>query len=344
MAEDLTPRERVHMAMAHQRPDRPPRDFWAEKPAWNRLLKHLGHRDEQRVLRGLGIDLRHLNAVEPPEREVSPGVFQNFWGERYVYDDTPWGPMRQDLPGALSSAKDLSQVESFAWPRGEDLDYSGLPELCREFEPYALVYGAADIWQRAALVRGWEAMFLDMAERPQWVEYITGVFTDFYIADYTRAAEVTNGRVDLFLIYSDLGSQHGPLMSPAMFRRFVAPNLRRMCETVHALGAKVLFHSCGDVRLFIDDLIDLGVDVLDPIQPVSEGMSPESLAEAYRGRITFHGGIDMQNLLPRGTRAEIRAAVDRYCDVLGRDGGYILSPTHFFQPDVPPRNVLAVYE
>jgi uroporphyrinogen decarboxylase len=330
--------------MSHQRPDRPPRDFRAEKPAWNRLFDHLGHRDEERLLRRLGIDLRHINAIEPPEREPEPGVFQNFWGERYVYDNTPWGPMRQDLDGALGDAGELSQIRDFAWPSVDDLDHRLLSDLCRKFERYALVYGSGDIWQRAALVRGWEGMFLDMAERPEWVDSITGVFTDFYIEDYTRAAEATNGRIDLFLIYSDLGSQHGPLISPKMFRRFIAPNLGRICRTIHSLGAKVLFHSCGDVRVFIDDLIDLGVDMLDPIQPVSEGMSPEALAQAYRGRITFHGGIDMQGLLPHGTESEIRAEAQRYSEVLGREGGYILGPTHFFQPDVPPRNVLAVYE
>src|SRR5512144_2034130 len=88
----MLPRERVLAAIAGERPDRTPRDFWAEKPALERLYAHLGHRDEERLLRDLGIDLRHLNAREPGEVEVSPGLFQNHWGERYIYRPTPWGP------------------------------------------------------------------------------------------------------------------------------------------------------------------------------------------------------------------------------------------------------------
>jgi uroporphyrinogen decarboxylase len=206
-----------------------------------------------------------------------------------------------------------------------------------------LLYGFADVWQRPALVRGWEGMFLDMLERPDWVHFLARKFTDFYREDYTRAAEVTGGRIDLYLLISDLGSQTGPLISLPMFQQFVAPYAKEMIDCIHALGGKVLFHSCGAISPFIPDLIALGVDILDPIQPVGPAMAPESLAEHFGGRICFHGGIDMQQLLPRGTVEQVRAEVERYKHALGAEGGYILGPTHLFQPDVPPENVLAVY-
>ncbi len=339
----MTPRERVLAALAFEKPDRTPRDFWAEPPAWNRLLAHVGHQDRERVLQDLGIDIRHVDAVAPPEREVRPGVFRNMWGEQYVYQETGWGPMREDVKGALAEAETLAEIETFDWPSVDDLDYSALRETCAAREPYALLYGSADVWQRPALVRGWEAMFLDMVERPEWAHSLCRRFYEFYVEDYTRAAEVTAGRIDLYLLISDLGAQTAPLISPAMFGEFVAPYVKRMVDAVHGLGGKVLFHSCGAMRAFIEDLVALGVDALDPIQPVTPKMQPERLQTDFGGRIAFHGGIDMQRLLPRGTAEEVRAEARRYCEVLGTGGGYILSPAHLFQPDVPPENILAMY-
>jgi len=339
----MTPRERVLATANHEQPDRTPVDFWAEPPTMKRLLEYLGHSDEERLLTDLGVDIRRLDAPGPPERETGGGAYQNMWGERYVYNPTPWGPMREDVKGALADAETLSDLEAFEWPTCDSLNYSTLSEQCQQYEGYALMYGFADVWQRPALVRGWESMFVDMAERPEWAHFLSRQFTDFYLEDYTRAAEATGGRIDIFLVISDLGSQHGPLISLPMFRAFVAPYLKEMVDRIHSLGARVMFHSCGAIRPFIPDLIELGVDILDPIQPVDEVLSPERLKTDFGGRICFHGGIDMQRLLPRGSPRQIRDEVERYCEALGRGGGYILGPAHLFQPDVPPENVLAVY-
>ena len=340
----MTPRQRVLTALDHRQPDRTPRDFWAEPPTWNRLLAHLGHDDRQRALDQLGIDVRHLEAVTPGERPLGGGLFENFWGERYVYRSTPWGPMREDSRGALYDAQSLADLEGFNWPSPDLVDHSPLARQCRRWDDYALLYGFADIWQRPALVRGWEGMFVDMVERPEWVHFLSRKFTDFYKTDYTRAAEATGGRIDLYLLISDLGSQAGPLISVNMFRQFVAPYIKEMADCIHGLGGRVLYHSCGCIRNFIPELLQAGIDVLDPIQPVRDDMAPERLKADFGDRLSFHGGIDMQHLLPHGTAEEVRATVRRYCDVLGRDGGYILGPAHLFQPDVPPENILAVYQ
>lgn len=340
----MTPRERVLVAIERRQPDRTPRDFWAEPPTWNRLLAYVGHQDRERLLRELGIDIRHVDAVPPPEREVRPAVFRNMWGEQYVYRKTEWGPMREDMKGALAEAQSFEELAAFPWPSVDELDYSGLRAECERYDAYALLYGSADVWQRPALVRGWEEMFVDMVEHPDWAHYLCGRFCEFYLEDYTRAAEITDGRIDLYLLISDLGSQTAPLISLSMFHEFVAPYVKRMVDRIHALGGKVLFHSCGAAYPFIEELIALGVDVLDPIQPVGPELSPERLKAEFGDRLSFHGGIDMQRLLPKGRPDEIRREVARYCQVLGAGGGYILSPAHLFQPDVPPENILAMYE
>lgn len=339
----MNSRERVLAALRHEQPDRTPRDFWAEPPTWKRLFAHVGYSDKDRLLDALGVDVRHLEAPAPPEREVSEGLFQNFWGERFIYNQTSWGPMREDAKGALTGANRLSELETFDWPTPDCLDRSQLKDQCARHEQHALLYGFADVWQRPALVRGWEDMFIDMAERPEWVHFLCRKFTDFYLEDYTRAAEMTGGRIDLYLLISDLGTQRGPLISAGMFREFVAPYLQEMIDRIHSLGGLALFHSCGTVRAFIPDLITLGVDVLDPIQPTGPQMAPEGLKHDFGDRLSFHGGIDMQNLLPKATPAEVAEEARRYCEVLGQGGGYILGPAHLFQPDVPPENILAVY-
>jgi uroporphyrinogen decarboxylase len=340
----MTSRERVLTALAHERPDRTPRDFWAEDPAWNRLLDFTRESDREAVLRALGVDLRHLDAIGPAERVLEEGVTQNFWGERYVDQETSWGPMREDLPGALAGARSQADLEAFPWPHPDQRDYSQLANQCAQHADHALVYGFADVWQRPALVRGWEGMFLDLTDHPDWVHFLARKFTDFYLEDYQRAAEISRGRIDLYLLISDLGSQQGPLISMPMFHRFVAPYLKEMIDRIHHLGGQVLFHCCGAVRVFIPELIRLGVDVLDPIQPTGPDMQPECLRADFGGRLVFHGGLDMQQLLPRGTAEQVAAEARRYCEVLGAAGGYILGPAHRFQPDVPPENVVAVYQ
>src|SRR5262249_50082391 len=161
-------------------------------------------------------------------------------------------------------------------------------------------------------------------------------FTDFYKEDYSRAAEATQGRIDLYLLISDLGSQSKPLISIAMFREFVAPYIAEITECIHGLGAKVLYHSCGYIRHVIPQLIGLGLDVLNARQPVASETSPVALQAEFGGRLCSHDGIDMQHLLPNGSPVQVRDEARRYCDTLGRDGGYILGPAHLFQPDVPP--------
>jgi uroporphyrinogen decarboxylase len=329
--------------LRQEQTDRTPCDFWAEEPTLKRLLEYTGYSDKDRLLDRLGVDVRHLEAPTPADRALGNGLFQNFWGERFVQRATPWGQMREDVKGALAGARSRAELEAFDWPSPDCLDRSGLVVQCRHNEQHALLYGFADVWQRPALVRGWEEFFVDMVERPDCVHFMCRKFTDFYLEDYTRAAELTQGRIDLYLLISDLGSQRGPLISQMMFREFVEPYLKQMIDRIHELGGRVLYHSCGAIGPFIPELIRLEVDVLDPIQPAGPAMQPESLKKEFGNRLCFHGGIDMQELLPHGPEAQIEAEVHRYCKVLGAGGGYIVGPAHLFQPDLPPENVLAVY-
>ena len=339
----MTGRERLLHALQQLPQERPPADFWAEDTAVERLFRYLGHRDLHQFLDKMRVDVREAVVPEPPELCLDDGVRQNYWGERYRVQQTEYGPMRSDLPGALSQANSFAEIQAFPWPDNDAFDYSSLENQCREIRSRgcAVRYGFADVWQRPLLVRGLENALLDLYENPEWIQWLSRRFTDFYLEDYRRAWEASGGRIDLFLIISDLGSQRGPLISTRMFDEFVFPYIKEMVDLVHSFSAFALFHSCGDISSFIPGLIRAGVDFLNPLQPVGSEMRPEALAR-YRGQICFHGGMDVQGLLPFASEEDVKREARRYFSLLGP--GYVLAPTHLFQPDIPPENLIAVYQ
>ena len=338
----MTGFERVMATLNRQKTDRPPFDFWAEEPTLNRLFAYLGHQDLEKFLDEMQIDIRAFNAGQPDNKSLGNGVFENMWGERFVFRETEWGPIREDTYGALYYAESLDEIMAFDFPHNDVMDYSKLKEQCREArdKKLAIRYGFGDIWQRPSLVRGLENHLADMVENPDWVHYMSRVFTNFYLEDYRRAWEVSGGNIDIFLVVTDLGSQRGPLISVKMFNEFVAPYLSEMSELIHGFGAKFMFHTCGNIAAFIPSFIDCGIDILNPIQPVSEEMSPEALKK-YSGKLCFHGGMDVQRLIPLGTPEQIKHELKRYFEIFG--SGYIACPAHLFQPDTPAENIVAFY-
>lgn len=339
----MTSRDRVISAINHKEVDRVPFDFWAEKPSLERLYSFLNTRDLDSILNKFNVDIRHIDVEEPKEKKLG-SFYQNFWGERYIYKNSIWGPTREDIPGALSEIKTFKELKNFDWPKNSDFNYSLIGKQCDKYKDYAIMYGFADIWQRPCLVRGMENALMDFYINPEWVHFLGRKFTDFYIEDYKNAYKASNGRIDIFLVISDLGSQNAPLISVELFNEFIAPYLVEIVDTIHDLGAYAMYHSCGMVYPFIEKLIEIGIDILDPIQPVASEMSPQNLKENFGDRLSFHGGIDVQKLLSQGSPEQVRNEINNYLDIFGKEGGYICSPSHLFQPDIPPENILAFYE
>ena len=152
----------------------------------------MGHDDRGRVLDDLGVDVRHLTIPGPREQVVRTGVYQNMWGERFVYKGTSWGPMREDVPGTLAGAKSLADLKAFNWPTPDVFDYAPLAEQCRQWDSTR----CSTIRRRLATARLGSRLgrnVLDMAQRPEWVHFLCRKFTDFYKEDYTRAAEASRG-------------------------------------------------------------------------------------------------------------------------------------------------------
>ena len=158
----------------------------------------------------------------------------------------------------------------------------------------------------------------DTSLNPDWVNWIDKKFLDFYVEDFTRCLKATRGRIDIFWALTDLGTQAGLLQSRETFHRFIAPPIRTLAELANRHGVKFMFHSCGAVRELVPDLIELGVDILNPIQPAAAGMAPDGLKRDFGTKLCFHGGIDIQYLLPLESAAAVRAEARRRMEIWAR--------------------------
>ena len=335
-------RERVLASVNHERPDRIPVDLWAEPGVWSRLKEDLRLPTEDAVREALSVDVRYLSPVYPPDTYTN-GVRQNMWGERWEKTSTVFGLEWEHTKGVLHDAETLKDVEAFPWPSCDQVDYSGLAAEAKRHEGRALFYGNADFFERPGLVRGLENILMDVLVNPEIVDYMQDRFVSFFIEDFYRTMEACGRRIDVFWALTDLGTQERLIMGRDVMERFIFTPLRIMAEVVHREGVKLMFHSCGAVREVIPDLIACGVDILNPLQPAAKGMEPAGLKRDFGGDIALHGGIDIQFLLPRETPEKVAEETRRVAGILGKGGGYVLSPSHNIQLDTPTPNILAMY-
>jgi uroporphyrinogen decarboxylase len=197
-----------------------------------------------------------------------------------------------------------------------------------------------DLWERATFMRGMEAILLDLVLAPRFVEALLRGLTDYVLG--TIGILFDRFPFDGIALSDDWGTQHGLLMSPEHWRRFIRPRVVEIYDLARRRGRTVFQHSCGNIVPIIGDLIDLGLDVLHPIQP--EAMDIAALKREFGADLTLCGGVRTQDLLPMGTPAEVRAEVRRLKDLMGKGGGYILEPGITLQADVPPANLVAMIE
>jgi uroporphyrinogen decarboxylase len=342
----MSSRERVLAAVGRRLPDRTPADYKAEPEANRKLMQRLGTEDYETLLRRLEVDVRRIEPRYrgPPERILPGGIRQDYWGIRARTMRTPAASYDMFVETSLWAASSLGDLQGHPWPSPDLFDYSGMAAQAEAFPEQAVLYEGSDLFTRPAILRGMENLLVDMVERPEMAHYLIGKFTDFYAEDLSRALEATRGGFQLYCEWSDYGTQGGLLISPAMWREFAGPYLKRLVDLCHSAGVAFMLHSCGAVRDLVPEFIGIGVDVLDPVQTMAVGMQPEGLKRDFGDRIAFHGGLDTQSTLPFGSPKEVRAEVRHRTATLGRHGGYIIAPSHNIQPDTPVENILAMYE
>ncbi len=347
----MNSKQRVLEAVARRSPDRTPVDFNANPGTLARLMRDLEVSTHRELLDRLHVDIVDLRGVVDPiyrgavpkEQDLGGGVKENWLGWRTRRMETATGPEDAACEFIFAGATTVEEMADWRWFDVDWFDFSDFAERLEPWADLAVMASGASVFQHPAFLRGSDNLLADMALRPELAEYLIDRHTDFYVAFFDRMFKSAPGKIDILRIADDLGMQDRLLMSPAMFDRFIGPRLDRIIRTAHDHGVKVMFHTCGAVVPLIDRLIDLGVDMLDPIQVRAKDMDPARIKERFGSRIALHGAIDTQYLLPRGTPEDVASEVRRMIGTLGPEG-YVISPCHVLQTDVPTANVLALYD
>lgn len=347
----VSSKERVMTAVARREPDMVPMDFSANSATLQRLMSHFNCKDHYALLKRLGSDIVDLRGVVDPvyrgpipkERQLAGGVKENYWGWRTKIEQTATGPEEMFCEFVLAG-RGIEEIKKHTWPRVDWFDFTDFRQRLEPWSEFAVMASGPSVWQHPSFLRGLDGLMMDLATEDEAGDYIMDQFTDFYTAYFDAMFSAAPGRIDILRIADDLGMQDRLIMSREMLLHFVRPRIKKIIDMAHAHNVKVMFHSCGAIFDIIEDLISAGVDILDPIQVTAKGMDPALLKEKFGAEICFHGAIDTQHLLPHGSPEEIRGQALSMIEVLGRGGGYILSPSHVLQTDVPTENILALYE
>ncbi len=343
-------RRRVMTALDHRAPDRLP-FAWGFGPTAE--LSVVLERD----LASRGVSWRHLREqstdivwtgpayVGPPPRNGVPGV--GLWGinvkrqsyERGSYDEFT------DFP--LAGATDPCVLEDYPWPDPQAYAFESFAAEIERRNPgrtRAALCGGGNPFEIYCWMTGLEEAMVNLLTAPEVVDAAMERITGFFETKLQRQLQASGGLVDLVFFADDLGSQNGLLISRELYRDRLQPFHRRLMETARrwAPDARRMFHSDGAVFEILPDLIDAGVEVLEAVQTDAAGMEPERLKAAYGDRMSFHGAISVQKLLPWGSAADVTTECTRLGAVLGQQGGYIAAPAHAIQVGTPTDNVLAM--
>jgi len=367
----MTPREAFHAAMNHRQPDRLLLDMGKHigslhRRAYENLCVHLGEAPageprvldrmaqtvwpDEALLQRFEIDFRWVvpNWVQVTEREDVEGYI-DMWGVPYkALED--WDHCVVD--GAPMRDATLEQLDDFPWPDAHDpRQFEGLGEQARHwFEETEYVVGAdaikAGMLMSALQLRGYDQFFMDLVLNVDLAEKLMDRILSTLKNMWTHYMAAVGPYVQVAYVTDDFGTQKSLMLSPQMFRDLIKPRWKELIDHIKSLGdVKVMFHSDGAIQPLLDDFVEMGVDILNPVQTSVDGLqNTHALKQAFGDRLCFHGAIDVQQMLPNATTSELQAEVARRVHDLGRAGGYILAPCHNLGHDIPPENIVTLFE
>ncbi len=370
---EMTSRERVWAALNHQEPDRVPLDIGGGSSTtivvegYEKFKEHLGVSSEIRimnkafrlarldeeVMQHLGSDCRPVGIKGPANwtpLPSEPGTFIDVWGitwRQAFYGDNCYYWELARNPLAEASIEDL---DLYPWPDPLDTGYTaGLADevkMLYENTDYALMAdgGFKSFWELGYMLRGYQQMLMDLASNPKFVSALMEKLLEINLAGTGRFLDIAGPYIHVFRAADDLATQKGLLMSPKTYRTLLKPVYKKYFDFVKSkTQAKIFYHSCGNVAGLIDDLAEIGVEVLNPVQVSALG-DTAALKARFGDKVTFWGGIDTQHVLPQGSVAEVEEEVRTRIRDLGPGGGFVVASVHNIQPDVPPQNIIAMAE
>jgi uroporphyrinogen decarboxylase len=355
MKNTLTPRQRISLALEHKQPDRVPIGYVTTPEAKDLLMNYLDIHSDDELLKRLGVDYRFITPGYTGPKEL---LFEDCWD---IPGKDIWGVDRKNISNAfgtyreisgypLEDIKDVKELESYPWPDVEWLDFSTLQDQIdrlEEEDEYWIILNVmgGSIFEMAWYMRRMENLMVDLLVNPEIALKIMEKLYEFTTGAIDRAFKATGGRIDMILFADDVASQEGMLMSRDTWQKMIKPWHQKFYKKAHGYGAKTVYHSCGSIEPIINDLIEIGLDLLNPLQFSAKGFpEPGDLKYKYGDRLSFLGGMDIQTILPFYSPEEIKKETLKLIDILGKDGGYILQSTHHIQPDSPPENVMAMYD
>jgi uroporphyrinogen decarboxylase len=338
----MTPRERWLAVLSRQTPDRVPMDIWATEEARDTLCRHLGC-DWDAALAKLHIDVPFDvggNYVGP-----TPTSGEDIWGMRHVTIGHGSGMYTEAANAPLADFETVEEIEAnYHWPQADHWEYFHLAEQVRGQEHRPIRGGGSEPFLTYKMLRGEMQAYMDLVENPAIADYCLDKLFELAYQNTLRIYEAIPNRVLFSYVAEDLGSQQTLLISREHMRRFLFPRMKRIIDLVHGAGAFVFHHDDGSIHEIIPDLIDLGIDILNPIQWRLPGMAREGLKKNFGDKLIFHGAVDNQSTLPFGSVEDVKQEVRENLEILGAGGGYIIAPCHNIQSLTPPENIVAMYE
>ncbi len=357
--ERMTHRERALMAVKHQEPDRVPIDNWMVPEIQKKTMEYYGCDTYAELQQFLGVDFRNNygpSYVGQDFKKYPDGTVEDLWGVRrkivtYGKGTTHEGTYSEVAESPMERITALEEIEHYPrWASPDWWDYSKVKEDCRQYHPEYCVINVGDRLDRTAqlkpmmYLRGIQQAFVDLAINPKIVETIRGHVVNYFVEYNHRVFKAAGGEIDVFMMGDDVGGQTGPLLSLEMWRRYFKKGFKSFIDVAHQYGIPVMYHSCGDVKQFLPDFIECGLDILQSLQPRATNMDIKKLKQEFGKDISFQGGMDIQHTLPLGAPADVREMVRYAMESAKAGGGYIICTAHNIQVDTPIENVAALFE
>ena len=342
-ADAMSPRERWQAVLRREKPDRVPMDYWGTDETTEMLMRHLGCPRLRDLVEKLHIDL----VVRAEPRYIGPPLPHgtDAFGRIFRYVDTVGGVYEECVFHPLAVFSSPAGIEkNYTWPSPDWWDVEGLDDKLEGWEDYPVRGGGSEPFLIYKDLRGPERAFMDLIENPELVHYCLDRLFGIALEKSRRVYEALPGKILLSYVAEDMGGQEDLMMSVKHIREFLLPGMKKVIDQAREAGAFIFHHNDGNCRRILPDMIQLGIDILNPVQWRCPGMDRAGLKRDFGSRLIFHGGVDNQSTLPFGTVEDVRREVRDNLRILGEGGGYILAPCHNIQAMTPPENIVAMYE